>query len=501
MYENILEMKNVSKVFPGVKALDNVHFNVYKGKVMALLGENGAGKSTLMKILSGVYQKTEGTIIFKGKQLEVRGPKDAQNNGISIIHQELNLIDELSIGENIFLGREPKTALGTINWKKLFNESSRLLKPLNIQMDPRSKIKHLSIANKQMIEIAKALSLDAELIIMDEPTDALTNQETERLFEVINKLRSEGKSIVYISHRLKEIFEICDDVTVLRDGQFVAEKPVSQIDEDHLIEMMVGRKLEEQYPYIKEDAGDVLLEVNNLENDLIHNVSFKLRKGEILGVAGLMGAGRTELAKTLYGYYKAKKGEIVIEGKLLRVRTEMDAIEAGITYVSEDRKKDGLVLGMSVKENISLSALRKLAKGFIISHAGERKAAVNYIKQLSIKTPSENQKVKNLSGGNQQKVSISKSLLTDPRVLILDEPTRGIDVGAKKEIYTLMNEFKARGMGVLMISSEIPELLGMCDRIAVMHEGTITGTLDRHEATQQNIMRLAVGIRSENNEF
>jgi len=501
MYENILEMKNVSKVFPGVKALDNVHFNVYKGKVMALLGENGAGKSTLMKILSGVYQKTEGTIIFKGKQLEVRGPKDAQNNGISIIHQELNLIDELSIGENIFLGREPKTALGTINWKKLFNESSRLLKPLNIQMDPRSKIKHLSIANKQMIEIAKALSLDAELIIMDEPTDALTNQETERLFEVINKLRSEGKSIVYISHRLKEIFEICDDVTVLRDGQFVAEKPVSQIDEDHLIEMMVGRKLEEQYPYIKEDAGDVLLEVNNLENDLIHNVSFKLRKGEILGVAGLMGAGRTELAKTLYGYYKAKKGEIVIEGKLLRVRTEMDAIEAGITYVSEDRKKDGLVLGMSVKENISLSALRKLAKGFIISHAGERKAAVNYIKQLSIKTPSENQKVKNLSGGNQQKVSISKSLLTDPRVLILDEPTRGIDVGAKKEIYTLMNEFKARGMGVLMISSEIPELLGMCDRIAVMHEGTITGTLDRHEATQENIMRLAVGIRSENNEF
>ena len=501
MYENILEMKNVSKVFPGVKALDNVHFNVYKGKVMALLGENGAGKSTLMKILSGVYQKTEGTIIFKGKQLEVRGPKDAQNNGISIIHQELNLIDELSIGENIFLGREPKTALGTINWKKLFNESSRLLKPLNIQMDPRSKIKHLSIANKQMIEIAKALSLDAELIIMDEPTDALTNQETERLFEVINKLRSEGKSIVYISHRLKEIFEICDDVTVLRDGQFVAEKPVSQIDEDHLIEMMVGRKLEEQYPYIKEDAGDVLLEVNNLENDLIHNVSFKLRKGEILGVAGLMGAGRTELAKTLYGYYKAKKGEIVIEGKPLRVRTEMDAIEAGITYVSEDRKKDGLVLGMSVKENISLSALRKLANGFIISHAGERKAAVNYIKQLSIKTPSENQKVKNLSGGNQQKVSISKSLLTDPRVLILDEPTRGIDVGAKKEIYTLMNEFKARGMGVLMISSEIPELLGMCDRIAVMHEGTITGTLDRHEATQQNIMRLAVGIRSENNEF
>lgn len=500
MNKSILEMQHVTKVFPGVKALDNVHFNVYQGKVMALLGENGAGKSTLMKILSGVFRKTEGTIIFKGKKLDVKDPKDAQNNGIAIIHQELNLIDELSIGENIFLGREPKTKLGTINWSRLYDESSKLLKPLNIDIDPKSKIKHLSIAQKQMIEIAKALSLEAELIIMDEPTDALTDKETERLFEVINKLRDEGKSIVYISHRLKEIFEICDDVTVLRDGKFVAEKPVSKIDEDHLIEMMVGRKLEEQYPYIKEELGDVLLDVKNLSNDLVHNVSFKLRNKEILGVAGLMGAGRTELAKTLYGYYKAKGGEISLNGKRLRIKSEIDAIDSGITYVSEDRKKDGLVLGMSVKENISLSALRRLAKALVINRSGEKKAAIDFIKQLSIKTPSENQKVKNLSGGNQQKVSISKSLLTQPQVLILDEPTRGIDVGAKKEIYTLMNEFKSRGMGVLMISSEIPELLGMCDRILVMHEGTISGTLERHEATQEEIMRLAVGIRSENNE-
>ncbi len=500
MNEKILEMKGVSKEFPGVKALDNVHLNVYKGKVMALLGENGAGKSTLMKILSGVFQKSEGTIIYKGKQLDVKGTKDAQMNGISIIHQELNLIDELSIGENIFLGREPKTAFGNIDWKKLYSESTKLLTPLNIDIDPRSKIKNLSIGHKQMIEIAKALSLEAELIIMDEPTDALTDTETKRLFEVISKLRLEGKSIVYISHRLKEIFEICDDVTIIRDGQFVAEKPVTDIDENHLIEMMVGRKLEEQYPYIGEEVGEILLEVKGLGNDLIHDVSFQLRKGEILGVAGLMGAGRTELAKTLYGYYKAKQGEIILEGQTLNIKSEIQAIEAGISYVSEDRKKDGLVLGMSVKENISLAALRKLAKGIIIDHKGEKEAALDFINQLSIKTPSENQRVKNLSGGNQQKVSISKSLFTNPKVLILDEPTRGIDVGAKKEIYTLMNEFKSKGMSVIMISSEIPELLGMSDRILVMHEGTVSGIISRQEATQEGVMRHAVGIRSEKNE-
>ena len=497
MNEKILEMQNVTKVFPGVKALDQVHLNVYQGQVMALLGENGAGKSTLMKILSGVYEKTDGTIIYKGAHLDVKGPRDAQDHGISIIHQELNLIDELSIGENIFLGREPKTSLGNINWKKLFSLSEELLIPLNITIDPKQKIKHLSIGQKQMVEIAKALSLEAELIIMDEPTDALTDTETDKLFDVINRLRSEGKSIVYISHRLKEIFEICDDVTILRDGQFVAEKSVADIDEDHLIEMMVGRKLDEQYPYLKEDIGDVLLKVENLSNDLVHDISFDLKKGEILGVAGLMGAGRTELAKTLYGFYPMKQGTVKLEGEALSIRTENDAIESGITYVSEDRKKDGLVLGMSVKENISLSALRKMAKGFIINHSDEKDAADDFIKKLRIKTPSENQKVKNLSGGNQQKVSISKSLLTDPKVLILDEPTRGIDVGAKKEIYTLMNKFKAEGMSVLMISSEIPELLGMCDRVMVMHEGTVIGTLDRSEVTQEGIMRLAVGMRSE----
>lgn len=493
MRNKILEMKKVSKVFPGVKALDDVHLNVYRGQIMALLGENGAGKSTLMKILSGVYEKTEGTIIYKEKELEVHGTKDAQDKGITIIHQELNLIDELSIGENIFLGREPKRAGKLIDWKKLYAMSQDLLAELNLDINPKEKIKNLSIGHKQMVEIAKALSLDAELIIMDEPTDALTEQETESLFKVIAQLKSNGKSIVYISHRLKEIFEICDDVTIIRDGQFISEKPVTDISEDELIEMMVGRKLEEQFPYQKEELGENILSVKNINNEFINDVSFELKKGEILGVAGLMGAGRTELAKSLFGNYKIKSGEVEVEGNNLKLHSEKSAIDAGIIYVSEDRKKDGLVLGMSVKENISLTALKDLSNKSIINRNREKKIAEDYVKKLLIKTPSINQKVKNLSGGNQQKVSISKSLITEPKILILDEPTRGIDVGAKKEIYDLMNVLKKDGLSILMISSEIPELLGMSDRIIVMHEGHISGTLDREEATQESIMRLAVG--------
>ena len=495
--KKILEMKHVTKTFPGVKALDDVHLNVYEGQVMALLGENGAGKSTLMKILSGVYTKSEGTILYKGKEVEMKGPKDAQDLGIAIIHQELNLIEDMSIGENIFLGREPKRAFGVINWNELISKSKALMDSLNMDVDPRKNVKHFSIGNKQMFEIAKALSLDAELIIMDEPTDALTDQETKSLFEVIGALKAEGKSIVYISHRLKEIFEICDDVTILRDGQFIAEKSVADIDEDGLIEMMVGRKLEEQYPYLDSTSGESILQVKDLENDYVHGVSFELKKGEILGVAGLMGAGRTELAKSLFGHYKIDKGSVLLDGQALVLKSEKHAIESGITYVSEDRKKDGLVLGMTVKENMSMSALKRLAKSGVINQSLENKMADDFVDQLSIKTPSTNQKVKYLSGGNQQKVSISKSLMTEPKVLILDEPTRGVDVGAKKEIYDLMNEFKVKGMAILMISSEIPELLGMCDRIMVMHEGTVSGVIHRGTADQESIMRLAVGLRRE----
>jgi len=497
MREKILEMKNVTKTFPGVKALDDVHLNVYQGQVMALLGENGAGKSTLMKILSGVYTKSAGTIQYKGKTIEMKGPRDAQDLGIAIIHQELNLIEGMSIGENIFLGREPKKAFGVMNWSELMAKSNELLKSLNMDVDPRRRVKNFSIGNKQMFEIAKALSLEAELIIMDEPTDALTDQETKSLFDVIRALKAEGKSIVYISHRLKEIFEICDDVTILRDGQFIAEKSVSEIDEEMLIEMMVGRKLEEQYPYMDTSEGAVVLKVSELNNEHVHGVSFEIKKGEILGIAGLMGAGRTELAKTLFGHYKIKSGEVHLDGQPILFDSEQHAIQSGITYVSEDRKKDGLILGMSVKENMSMSALRRLAKSGVINKSLENKIAGDFVDQLSIKTPSLNQKVKFLSGGNQQKVSISKSLMTEPKVLILDEPTRGVDVGAKKEIYDLMNEFKEKGMAILMISSEIPELLGMCDRIMVMHEGTVSGVIHRGTADQESIMRLAVGLGRE----
>lgn len=488
----LLTMAKISKEFPGVKALNQVNLNVYQGKVMALLGENGAGKSTLMKILSGVYQKTEGEMYFEGKPLVITGPKDAMQKGIAIIHQELNLIDELSIAENIYMGRFPQVA-GKIDWKKMYFDATQLLNQLNLDLNPKIKIKNLSIGQKQMVEIAKALSFETKVIIMDEPTDALTDQETLSLFKVINELKKDGKSIVYISHRLKEIFEICDDVTVLRDGEFISEKPVSEIDEDSLIEMMVGRKLDEQYPYLPAHTKEKVFEIISLENEYVSGVNFAINKGEIVGVAGLMGAGRTELAKSIYGAIKCKQKVMRIEGKDIIVKNERQALKQGIAYVSEDRKKDGLVLGLSVSTNITLSSLESFAKLGTINKRKEREVVEGYKENLSIKTPSLQQKVKLLSGGNQQKVSIAKSLSASPKLLILDEPTRGVDVGAKKEIYELMNQFKSEGMGILMISSEIPELLGICDRIMVMRDGKIAGTLVRSEVTQEKIMRLAIG--------
>lgn len=496
MSEVVLRMEGISKEFPGVKALDQVNLNVYEGQVMALLGENGAGKSTLMKILSGVYEKTEGELYLLGHRLDVSGPKDAMEKGIAIIHQELNLVEELSIGENIFMGRAPKK-LGRIDWKALYKASADLMERLNLELDPKTLVKALSIGHKQMVEIAKALSFDARIIIMDEPTDALTDKESESLFKVIKELRSQGKSIVYISHRLPEIFEICDDVTVLRDGQFIGEAKVSDIDENKLIEMMVGRKLEEQYPYLEQKGEAVIFQVKSIENSLVSDIAFELKKGEILGVAGLMGAGRTELAKSIYGAIKHTQSDMYLEGVKLTIKNEADALRQGIAYVSEDRKKDGLVLGMSVKDNMSLSSLRQFSNGIQVNKKAEKEMVLGYKDSMRIKTPSIEQKVKNLSGGNQQKVSIGKALSCDPKVLILDEPTRGVDVGAKKEIYELMNAFKEKGMGILMISSEIPEILGVCDRVMVMHEGHIAGILDRKDATQEGIMRLAIGVGEE----
>ncbi|QXM06283.1 ribose ABC transporter ATP-binding protein RbsA [Crassaminicella indica] len=494
----VLEMKRITKEFPGVKALKGVDFKIYKGKVMALLGENGAGKSTLMKIMTGVYEKTSGEMYYKGEKVDFKEPKESQEKGIAIIHQELNLVNQLTIGENIFLGREPRNRFGKINWKKLYDESKKLLDKLGVEEDPKTLVGELSVGKQQMVEIAKALSLNAQVIVMDEPTDALTDKETISLFKVIRELRDEGKSIVYISHRLKEIFEICDDITILRDGMFIAERSIDNIHEDEMIELMVGRKLTEQFPKVESNIGEIILEVKNLKNKYLKNVSFFLRKGEILGISGLMGAGRTELAQSIYGYLPIDKGEIYIEGKPVTIKHPKDAIEKGISYVSEDRKGNGLILGLSVKENMHISALKNLT-GFLgkINENKEKTISQQYIDSMSIKTPSMNQLVKNLSGGNQQKVSIAKSLMTLPKVLILDEPTRGVDVGAKKEIYDLINAYKKDGMSIIMISSEIPEILGMSDRILVMHEGEITGEIQANNATQEDIMRFAIGIKED----
>lgn len=496
MNQVILEMKGITKEFPGVKALNGVDFKIYKGKVMALLGENGAGKSTLMKIMTGVYNKTSGEMYYEGQKVDFKEPKESQVKGIAIIHQELNLVNELTIGENIFLGREPLNNFGKIDSKKLYSDAQILLDKLGVKESPKTLVGELSVGKQQMVEIAKALSLNAKVIVMDEPTDALTDKETESLFKVIRELRNEGKSLVYISHRLKEIFEICDDVTILRDGTFIAEKNINEINEDIMIELMVGRKLTEQFPQVKCNPGEVVLEVKKLNNDYLNNVSFSLKKGEILGISGLMGAGRTELAQTIYGHLPLHSGEIYIDGTLVKIKHPKEAIKNGISYVSEDRKGNGLVLGLSIKENMHISALKNIT-GFLfkINKSKEEEISQKYIDSMSVKTPSMNQLVKNLSGGNQQKVSIAKSLMTTPKVLILDEPTRGVDVGAKKEIYDLINSYKKQGMSIIMISSEIPEIMGMSDRIIVMHEGKITGEIKGNESSQESIMRYAVGIK------
>ncbi|EKO3692378.1 ribose ABC transporter ATP-binding protein RbsA [Vibrio metschnikovii] len=494
MTQPILALSQIDKAFPGVKALDQACLNVYPGRVMALMGENGAGKSTLMKVLTGIYSKDAGTIEYQGQPASFKGPRDSQQAGISIIHQELNLIPQLTIAENIFLGREKTSAFGRILWQEMYAEADQLLARLNVKHSAKTLLGELSLGEQQMVEIAKALSFESKVIIMDEPTDALTDTETASLFKVINELRDQGCGIVYISHRLKEIFEICDDITVLRDGKFIGQCQVSETDEDGLIEMMVGRKLEEQYPRIDvEPENKVCLEVIGLTGSGIHDVSFTLRRGEILGISGLMGAGRSELMKVIYGALPSERGVINLNGLTINPVSPQDGLANGIAYISEDRKGDGLVLGLSVKENMSLCALDKLTKGIQIQHGAEATAVEDFIQLFNIKTPSRNQIIGHLSGGNQQKVAIAKGLMTRPKVLILDEPTRGVDVGAKKEIYQLINKFKAQGMSIILVSSEMPEVLGMSDRILVMHEGRISGEFDAKQANQENLLACAVG--------
>lgn len=492
--EIVLQMKDICKSFPGVKALDGACLNAYKGRVMALMGENGAGKSTLMKIMTGIYSKDSGTVFYHGHEVTFKGTKDSQEAGIAIIHQELNLIQHMSITENIFLGRELTNSFGKIDWTLMHREARSILDLLNVENSEKTLIKDLTIGKMQMVEIAKALSQNAKLIVMDEPTDALTDKETESLFKVIKELTSEGKSIIYISHRLKEIPAICDDITVLRDGKFISEAEVKDIDENYIIEKMVGRTLSEQFPNVSVTPGAEVLKVENLCGKYVKDTSFTLKKGEILGIAGLMGAGRSELVKTIYGYYKKSSGKVFIEGQEVSIDSPESGVNHGIAYVSEDRKGDGLVLGLSVKENMTLSSLKFFSSRLGLNKNTENKSVDEYIEKFGVKTPSPNQIIKNLSGGNQQKVAIAKALLTNPKILILDEPTRGVDVGAKKEIYDVINELKKKGLSIIMISSEMPEVMGLSDRIMVIHEHKISGTLSKDEFTQEKIMRYAVGV-------
>ncbi|NKF06176.1 sugar ABC transporter ATP-binding protein [Clostridium gasigenes] len=493
----MLKMEGVSKIFPGVKALDNVNVTAYGGEVTALMGENGAGKSTLMKILSGVYEKNEGKVFIDGTEAKIKGIKSAEEYGITIIHQEMSVLNNLTVAENIFLGNEKSNKFtGKINNKELVERSKLFLEQIGCNIDPNKLVGNINIGEKQMVEIAKALTKNARVIIMDEPTTALTEVETKSLFIVIENLKKKGIAIIYISHRMEEIFTICDRVEVLRDGKYVGNALIKDIDKDKLISMMVGRKIEEQIPYRDIKKGNVILEVSNLCSPQgVNNATFEVKEGEILGVAGLMGSGRSELAKTIFGEYKKTSGKIKIKGQEVDIKNIHEAIEYGICYLSEDRKKEGCVLNLSVADNMILSNLKKYEnKWKSIDKNKAMKDVDYYIEKMKIKTPNREQLMKNLSGGNQQKVILAKWLMLSPEILIVDEPTRGIDVGAKKEIYELLNELKKMGKAIIMISSDMAEVLGISDRIMVMSEGKVSGELLRGEASQESIMKLAVGI-------
>jgi len=488
-------MEGISKAFPGVQALSDVTFEVAKGEIHALVGENGAGKSTLMKVLTGAQPRDEGRITMRGEAVEIATPSDAQALGISMIHQELSLIPYLTVGQNIYLGREPRARIpGFIDWPTLYAQSQQLLDRLNVDVDARAEVQGLRIAQQQMVEVTKALSLNADLIAMDEPTSALTERETEVLFGVMRSLKAQGVSLIFISHRLGEVLEIADRVTVLRDGQLIGTVPIAELDEDRVVQMMVGRELGEMYPKAKMQRQELVLEAIGLHDGReLHGVDLKLHRSEILGIAGLVGAGRTALAETLFGIRPAVAGEVRVEERQVKLNSPRDAIQMGMGFVPEDRKLQGLFMNMAVRENIVLSAMDKVARWGFVNFTKADQLAGEVVKRLDIRTPSLRQRVRNLSGGNQQKVIIARWLTLKPRVLILDEPTRGIDVGAKAEIHALMSQLAQEGVGVLMISSELPEVMGVSDRILVMHEGRVTGEFTRGQATQDDIMRAATG--------
>ena len=500
----LLRMTGISKGFPGVQALRDVSLEAYAGECLALVGENGAGKSTLMKILSGVYAPDAGAIEIAGQPVTLANPHDAQRQGVSIIYQEFNLFPNMTVEENVFIGREPSRS-GFLNRSDLRRDTLQLLSQLGVHLNPTALVRDLSVAQQQMVEIAKALSYNARIVIMDEPTSALTDTEVAALFEIIRGLKAQGLAVIFISHRLEEIFTICDRITVLRDGENAGELDTASATAAQVVQRMVGREMTDLFQ--KEGSGPVdgppVLEVDGLararargdtSSTSIEGISFVLRAGEIVGLAGLVGSGRTELARTIFGADTLSSGTIKVDGQPVRVQSPIDAIRLGIGLVPEDRKQQALVLQLAVRENISLANLNHLSRGGIVRRREERSIADRFIEALQIRTPSMEQKIINLSGGNQQKVVLAKWLALNPRILIVDEPTRGIDVGAKAEVHGLLSQLAQRGVAILMISSELPEILGMSDRILVMREGRLAGELARAEATQEQIMALATGL-------
>ncbi|MBQ4061359.1 MAG: xylose ABC transporter ATP-binding protein [Christensenellaceae bacterium] len=504
MAENILELIDISKEFPGVKALSNVNINIKQGEIHAVVGENGAGKSTLMKIISGVHPHGSytGTMRFLGEERRFNGIRDSEDAGIAIIYQELALVKEMNIAENVYLGNEILKKNKTIDWNLIMSNTSKYLAEVGLDINPMTQVLNLGIGQQQLVEIAKALAKNAKLLILDEPTAALTEAETDNLMAIMEKLNKRGVTCVFITHKLEEVFRIADAVTVIRDGHSISTDPISEMTNDLMISRMVGRDMTERFPRVPHEAGETILKVENWTvkdpelptRKLVDDVSFELKRGEILGIAGLMGSGRTELAMSIFGCFKGyTSGKLSLEGKELNISRPIDAIKEGISYLSEDRKKYGLNMLMDIEDNITLAALDKISTAGVIDNSKKVVYSNKYIGEMNIKTPSSRQMVVNLSGGNQQKVVLGKWLMTEPKILILDEPTRGIDIGAKYEIYTIMNKLIEQGVSVIMISSELPEVLGMSDRIIVMHEGKLKAILDNDNITQEVVMTYATG--------
>ncbi len=492
MAEKLLQLDGITKIFPGTVALDHIQLEVAYSQVHAIVGENGAGKSTMMNIISGLFPATEGKIIFEGQEVHFSGPLDAQEKGISIVHQEINLCPHISVLENIYMGRTPKKS-GLVDYDYMKKTSKELLMRFNSDIDPEQKVQSLTIAQQQIVEIVKAISMNCKLLILDEPTSSLTEVETQDLFRIVRDLRASGISVLYISHRLSEIMDLCDQVSVYRDGKYIGTSSVSDITTDHLISMMVGRELDNIYPEKATDiSSEVILKATNFsDGNRYRNIDFELHRGEILGFSGLVGAGRSELFRGLCGIDKIISGELVVKGKRLKLKTYREAIDNGLAYVTENRKKDGLFLDYDIRQNIIAASLEQAKSGPFLDRSKENKISEDLVKKISIKVYGLEQRCSSLSGGNQQKVLFAKWLTVNPSILIIDEPTRGIDVGVRLEIYRILRQLCSEGVGVIVISSDLPEILGLCDRVIVMAEGEITGSLDAAHMSEDAVMSLA----------